>query len=120
VISTSICRAGTIDPGRWPDVAVAAGSPGRAAVARVLFGTAIIRLPVRVRLPDGSLHGAGGPAAPVMRLHRPQEFFRRLGASGLIGFGDRLRGARGRHRLGRAGHPGRPPRRHRPHDHDLP
>jgi cyclopropane-fatty-acyl-phospholipid synthase len=43
---------------------------------------------VRVRLPDGSLHGAGGPASPVMHLHRPREFFRRLGACGLIGFGE--------------------------------
>ena len=86
--STSICRPEAIDPGRWPDVAVAVGSPGRAAVARALFGTAIIRLPVRVRLPDGTFHGAGGPAAPVMDLHRPAEFFRRLGASGLIGFGE--------------------------------
>ena len=86
--STSISRPETIDPGRWPDVAVAVGSPGRAAVARALFGTAVIRLPVRVRLPDGTFHGAGGPAAPVMDLHRPAEFFRRLGASGLIGFGE--------------------------------
>jgi mycolic acid cyclopropane synthetase len=88
VTSTSTRRPGTIDPDRWPDVAVAAGPPGRAAVARVLFGTAIVRLLVRVLLPDGSLHGAGGPADPVMRLHRPREFFRRLGASGLIGFGE--------------------------------
>jgi cyclopropane-fatty-acyl-phospholipid synthase len=88
VTSTSIRRPGTIDPGRWPDVAVAAGPPGRAAVARVLFGTAVVRLPVRVRLPDGSVHGAGRLAAPVMHLHRPAEFFRRLGASGLIGFGE--------------------------------
>ena len=78
----------TIDAGRWPDVAVAAGPPGRAAVARVLFGTAIVRLPVRVRLPDGSLHGGGGAGTPVMHLHRPREFFRRLGACGLIGFGE--------------------------------
>jgi hypothetical protein len=88
VTTTSICRPETIDPVRWPDVAVAVGSPGRAAVARALFGTAIIKLPVRVRLPDGTFHGAGGPAAPVMDLHRPAEFFRRLGASGLIGFGE--------------------------------
>ena len=86
--SASICRPETIDPVRWPDVAVAVGSPGRAAVARALFGTAIIKLPVRVRLPDGTFHGAGGPAAPVMDLHRPAEFFRRLGASGLTGFGE--------------------------------
>ena len=78
----------TADPERWPDVAVAAGSPARAAVARAVFGTAVARLPVRVRLPDGSLHGDGGPAAPVMHIHRPREFFRRFGASGLIGFGE--------------------------------
>src|SRR6202040_2542448 len=34
------------------------------------------------------LHGGGGPAAPVMHIHRPREFFRRFGASGLIGFGE--------------------------------
>ena len=98
----------TADPERWPDVAVAAGSPARAAVARAVFGTAVARLPVRVRLADDSadsrgadsrgadsrgadsrgLHGGGGPAAPVMHIHRPREFFRRLGASGLIGFGE--------------------------------
>jgi cyclopropane-fatty-acyl-phospholipid synthase len=69
-------------------VAVAAGSPARAAVARAVFGAAVARLPVRVRLADGSLHGGGGPAAPVMHIHRPREFFRRVGASGLIGFGE--------------------------------
>jgi cyclopropane-fatty-acyl-phospholipid synthase len=69
VTSTITHPPRTIDPGRWPDVAV-------------------VRLPVQVRLPDGSLHGAGGPASPVMHLHRPREFFRRLGASGLIGFGE--------------------------------
>ena len=57
-------------------------------MARVVFGFAVVRLPLRVRLPDGSLHGAGGPAAPVMILHRPREFFRRLGDCGLIGFGE--------------------------------
>ena len=67
---------------------MAAGSPGRAAVARALFTTAVARLPLRVRLPDGRLAGHGGPDAPVMVLHRPREFFRRLGASGLIGFGE--------------------------------
>ena len=83
----------TADPERWPDVAAAAGSPARAAVARAVFGTAVARLPVRVRMPDDSadsrgLHGGGGPAAPVMHIHRPPEFFRRVGASGLIGFGE--------------------------------
>ena len=86
--TTSTQHAVPLDADRWPDVAVAAGSPARAAVARSLFTTAVARLPLRVRLPDGRLFGAGAPAAPVMLLHRPREFFRRFGASGLIGFGE--------------------------------
>jgi len=75
---------------RWPALRgrPAPGSPARAAVARALFTAAVARLPLRVRRPDGRPLGAGGPDAPVMVLHRPQEFFRRLGASGLIGFGE--------------------------------
>lgn len=78
----------SVDAERWPDIAVADGSPVRAAVARVLFTRAVAALPLRVRVPDGRLLGAGGPDAPVMVLHRPGEFFRRLGASALIGFGE--------------------------------
>jgi cyclopropane-fatty-acyl-phospholipid synthase len=77
-----------IDPSRWPDVATAAGRPVRAAIARALFTAGVAKLPLRVRFPDGRLIGAGAPAAPVMVLHRPREFFRRVGASGLIGFGE--------------------------------
>jgi cyclopropane-fatty-acyl-phospholipid synthase len=77
-----------VDPERWPDVAVAEGSAARAAVARVLFTRAVTALPLRVRFPDGRLLGAGLLDAPVMVLHRPREFFRRFGASGLIGFGE--------------------------------
>jgi cyclopropane-fatty-acyl-phospholipid synthase len=86
VTSISTRPAAHLD--RWPDVAVAAGSPARAAVARALFTTAVARLPLRVKLPDGRLLGAGAPSAPVMILHRPREFFRRFGDSGLIGFGE--------------------------------
>jgi len=82
----------SVDAERWPDVAVADGSPVRAAVARVLFTRAVAALPLRVRFPDGRLLGAGGdeqsPDTPVMVLHRPGEFFRRFGASALIGFGE--------------------------------
>jgi cyclopropane-fatty-acyl-phospholipid synthase len=77
-----------IDAARWPDVAVAAGSPARAAVAHALFTRAAARLPLLVRFPDGRLLGAGAAGAPVMTLHRPGNFFRRFGASGLIGFGE--------------------------------
>jgi cyclopropane-fatty-acyl-phospholipid synthase len=73
---------------RWPDVARAAGSPARAAVARALFTRAADRLPLLVRLPGGRLLGAGTATAPVMVLHRPREFYRRLGACGLVGFGE--------------------------------
>ena len=132
--STRPAAPGSIDPGRWPDIAAAAGSPARAAVARALFTAAAARLPLRVRVPDGRLPrhrilGVGGPATPVMVLHRPREFFRRLGACGLIGFGESytagdwdcadltglltVLAARAGDlvppRLGRAGHPGRAP-----------
>jgi len=73
---------------RWPDVAVAAGSPVRAAVARALFTKAVATLPARVWFPDERLLGEGPPGAPVMVVYRPREFFRRLGNSGLIGFGE--------------------------------
>jgi cyclopropane-fatty-acyl-phospholipid synthase len=77
-----------VDAGRWPDVAVAAGSPVRAAAARALFTRAVATLPIRVWFPDERLLGEGPPDAPVMVVNRPREFFRRLGDSGLIGFGE--------------------------------
>jgi cyclopropane-fatty-acyl-phospholipid synthase len=77
-----------VDAGRWPDVAVAAGSPVRAAVARALFTSAVAPLPIRVWFPDERPLGEGSPGTPVMVVYRPREFFRRLGDSGLIGFGE--------------------------------
>jgi cyclopropane-fatty-acyl-phospholipid synthase len=88
VTSTQYADPWTIDAERWPDVATAHGSPARAAIARALFASAVASLPLRVRLPDGQVRGAGGPNDPAMILHRPAEFFRRIGASGLIGFGE--------------------------------
>jgi cyclopropane-fatty-acyl-phospholipid synthase len=88
VTSTQYADPWTIDAERWPDVATAHGSPARAAIARALFASAVASLPLRVRLPDGQVRGAGGPDDPAMILHRPAEFFRRVGASGLIGFGE--------------------------------
>ncbi len=92
-----------VDAERWPDLAMPEGSAARTAVARALFTRAVAVLPITVRFPDGRLLGAGspgragaaggagaadGPATPVMVLHRPGAFFRRFGASGLIGFGE--------------------------------
>ena len=77
-----------VDPARWPDVAVVPGSPVRAAIARLLFARVAARLPLRVRLPSGGGFGGGGPGAPVLALHRPADFYQRVGAAGLIGFGE--------------------------------
>jgi len=55
-----------------------------AAVARQIFRAGVRRLPVTVHLGDETL-GTGGPA---MTIHRPDEFFARLGRGVLIGFGE--------------------------------
>jgi cyclopropane-fatty-acyl-phospholipid synthase len=60
----------------------------RATVARRLFGGVATRLPVQVTLPDGAVFGGGKAGDQVMRLVRPDAFYRRLGAGGLIGFGE--------------------------------
>lgn len=85
--STQHVAGRTTDPVRWPDIAVTPRSAIRAAIARALFRSAVARLPVRVRLPDGRGLGGGSAAAPVMVLHQPDAFFARLGG-GLIGFGE--------------------------------
>ncbi|WSJ01721.1 cyclopropane-fatty-acyl-phospholipid synthase family protein [Nocardia sp. NBC_01329] len=61
-----------------------------AAVARRLFRRAVSRLPLRVEYPDGTVLGKdpGDAAAPVLVLHRPDDFAVRLGTAGLIGFGE--------------------------------
>ena len=57
-----------------------------AAVARRLFRAAVARLDVTVvEAPTGRTFGRGGP---LMRLHRPEEFYARVGRDGLIGFGE--------------------------------
>jgi cyclopropane-fatty-acyl-phospholipid synthase len=77
-----------VDPVRWPDVAAVPGDRARAAIARAVFAHAAGRLPIQVRLPSGRRIGAGGPGTPEMVLHRPADFFARIGASSLIGFGE--------------------------------
>ena len=88
MISTTHDTGWVIDPIRWPDVATARGSAPRTEIARLLFGAATARLPIRVRLPDGRQLGAGATDAPLMLVHNPGAFFTRLGAGGLIGFGE--------------------------------
>jgi cyclopropane-fatty-acyl-phospholipid synthase len=80
---------------RWPDVTTVPAGGLRAMIARRLFRQAVKRLPVRVQICDPirsdreqKIWGAGGPGSPMMRLIRPDDFFARLGAGGLIGFGE--------------------------------
>jgi cyclopropane-fatty-acyl-phospholipid synthase len=72
---------------QWPGLdGVPAGPRARAAarVARGLFTAAVNRLPVTVVAGEHT-YGRGGPVAVV---HRPEEFFARLGRDQLIGFGE--------------------------------
>jgi cyclopropane-fatty-acyl-phospholipid synthase len=55
-----------------------------ARIARRIFHAAVRRLPVTVH-EAGRTYGAGGPE---MVIHRPAEFYARVGADGLIGFGE--------------------------------
>jgi cyclopropane-fatty-acyl-phospholipid synthase len=85
--STQQAPYSAVDAGRWLDV-VPEGSAARGAVARALFTRAVAALPLTVWFQDGRLLGAGATGAPVMVVNRPRDFFRRLGDSGLIGFGE--------------------------------
>ena len=82
----------TIAPARtninhWPGLHVVPSGPRAAFSARIahrLFAAAVSRLDVTVLVGDRS-YGRGGPVAVV---HRPEEFFARLGRHQLIGFGE--------------------------------
>jgi len=86
---TTIARpqASDIDATRWPDVAAVPDNRLRARIAAGLAEHAFRTLPLRVLTPGGR-SGAGGPDSPILRLHRPDHFYRRLADSGLIGFGE--------------------------------
>jgi cyclopropane-fatty-acyl-phospholipid synthase len=71
----------------WPGLdAVPTGPRARIAarIAEGLFRTAVHRLPVTVHVGTAT-YGRGGPVAVV---HRPEEFYARLGRDQLIGFGE--------------------------------
>lgn len=76
------------DAERWPGLAVVPDVPARALIAKRIFLAAVRKLRVRVHLPGGRVVGGGGFGDPVMRIVRPEEFYRRIGAHGLIGFGE--------------------------------
>jgi cyclopropane-fatty-acyl-phospholipid synthase len=71
--------------GVWPGLFDVPRVPIHAGVARRLAHAAMKNLPLTLTFPDGTTWGAGGP---VLQLVRPDDFFARLGADGLIGFGE--------------------------------
>lgn len=83
-----------VDDERWPSLATAPRSPLRGLVATVLVRRMLARLPLRVETAgeptrNGRAASDGGDrSAPTLRIDRPKEFFRRVGADGLIGFGE--------------------------------
>ncbi|MFD6990128.1 class I SAM-dependent methyltransferase [Streptomyces sp. NPDC059943] len=75
-----------VDARRWPDVArLPRASWPRTAIAERVVRHALARLALRVRLGEGETLGLGGP---LMVVRDPHAFFRRIGATGLIGFGE--------------------------------
>src|SRR5690242_82316 len=77
-----------IDPARWPDVAALPDNPVRSRVAEQLVRQAVRTVPIRLLTADGQQLGAGRTGDPDLRLVRPEHFYRRLAAGGLIGFGE--------------------------------
>ncbi|MEV7773507.1 class I SAM-dependent methyltransferase [Kitasatospora sp. NPDC086791] len=77
-----------VDPARWPDVARVPHVPLRAAVAERLLHRVAARRGLRVELPGGRTLRPAPADAPVLRLHRAEDFLHRVGESGLIGFGE--------------------------------
>ncbi len=77
-----------IDSDRWPDVARVPRGHVSAMIAGRLIRSAAARLPLRLAYPDGTVVGAADATLPTMVIHRPEEFARRLGRYGLIGFGE--------------------------------
>ncbi|MPY33829.1 class I SAM-dependent methyltransferase [Streptomyces adustus] len=78
--------AAGVDPARWPDVAAPRdASRARTAVTAAVVRRALDRLPLRARYADGTEAGRGGP---LLEIHAPRAFHARIGARGLIGFGE--------------------------------
>ncbi|MET8169610.1 class I SAM-dependent methyltransferase [Streptomyces sp. NPDC005329] len=74
------------DAAHWPGVAVPpAAAPVRTAVTGAVVRRALDRLPLRARYADGTLVGRGGP---LLEIRDPRAFHARIGAQGLIGFGE--------------------------------
>jgi cyclopropane-fatty-acyl-phospholipid synthase len=90
-VETIGTRYTAVDSTRWTDVAKVPAGPVAALSAKVAAGLlhrAAEKLPLRLAYPDGSVIGAADPTVPTLQLHEPDRLARRIGKSGLIGFGE--------------------------------
>jgi cyclopropane-fatty-acyl-phospholipid synthase len=71
---------------RWPATRPPASAPCRAAIARAVLRRVGDQAGIRVELPGGAW--LGRPDGPQMMIHRPGDFFTRIGRDGKIGFGE--------------------------------
>jgi cyclopropane-fatty-acyl-phospholipid synthase len=60
----------------------------RGSVAKAITEVAVRPMAIRMRYPDGTEVGAGGPDSPVLDVVRPRALFRRLEAHPKIGLGE--------------------------------
>lgn len=60
----------------------------RARITRLIVDRILDQVPVRAVYPDGTVHGGGGPDAPVLRIVRPDSLFERLAHNPKIGLGE--------------------------------
>ena len=74
--------------GRQITVPPAPRAPIQAMAAKVMALRAARRLPFSITVPGGESTGNADSEGPELRLRRPDTFYRRLGAGGLIGFGE--------------------------------
>ena len=75
-----------IDHDRWPAMRPPAPAPLRGAAARAVLRRAAEQAGIYVELPDFT--SFGDPYGPRMLIHRPDDFFARIGRDGKIGFGE--------------------------------
>jgi cyclopropane-fatty-acyl-phospholipid synthase len=94
---TTLVSPAAVTTDRWPGLDSVPTGPRAAvsaSIARKIFDVAIHRLHVRLVVSTGTTAGQPVPGLPVntdeptIVLHRPDEFFRRVGHDGLIGFGE--------------------------------
>jgi cyclopropane-fatty-acyl-phospholipid synthase len=79
-------RAVAPDCERWPAVRPPVRAPSRAAIAGAVLRRVADQAGIHVELPGGAWFGR--PDGPRMVIHRPDDFFTRIGRDGKIGFGE--------------------------------